>query len=128
MLEAGAGVADRLVAELADRRDVGEHGQIAQRVADQLFGADLLIRGDTLDAREVDRVGGRVPGPRPVVAVVVVGGGAAGADLVGEQIAERAVDVAVRLDAVGVRCRRWRVATAVPSSWACPSATTAPSV
>ncbi len=68
MLEAGAGVADRAVAEGGNGRDVGELRQDPQRVSGECLGASELLFGDTLDAGEVDRLG-RIPRAGPGIGV-----------------------------------------------------------
>ena len=65
VLVAGAGVADRAVAELVERVDVGERRQLLQRVPDEGGRPQLLLGGDAVDAAEVDRLR-RVERPRPV--------------------------------------------------------------
>ena len=64
VLEAGAGVTDRAVTESAQSRHVGELRELGERVADQLLGSRLLVGGDAVDTREIDR-SVRVPRARP---------------------------------------------------------------
>ena len=56
VLVSGAVVADRLVAELVERRDVGERRQLFQGVADERGGTQLLLGSHALDPAEVDRL------------------------------------------------------------------------
>ena len=49
VLEAGAGVADRPVAERTHGRHVGELRELGERVASELLGSCLLVGGDALD-------------------------------------------------------------------------------
>ncbi len=100
-----------------ERRHVGERRQVAQRVGGQGLGSLLLLRGDTVDAGEVDRRR-RVPGAWPghggglglVVGVVVGvrGGCRLGAvRVLGGFLRRRLRGVAVRAvvgrDVLGVR-------------------------
>ena len=57
VLVTGAGIADRLVAELVERVDVGERRQLLLGRADERGRPQLLFRSHALDVAEVDRCG-----------------------------------------------------------------------